>query len=135
MNTLSSHLPLQQALKEGTKELSLSLPGDCTRTTKPETLVAATGACSSDCQAFEILAQVSWMQPLFWKGHPAPPSWAPDVGGLGMYSKPEGLPQAKPSGPSNASRSTHQNTDTSFPNQETLTSQSSNPTHWVKSPQ
>ena len=31
--------------------------------------------------------------------------------------------------------STHQNTDTSFPNQETLTSQSSNPMHWVKSPQ
>ena len=29
----------------------------------------------------------------------------------------------------------HKNTDTSFPNQETLTSQSSNPTHWVKSPQ
>ena len=25
---------------------------------------------------------------------------------------------------------THQNTDTSVPNQETLTSQSSNPTHW-----
>ena len=31
--------------------------------------------------------------------------------------------------------STHQNTDTSFPDQETLTSQSSNPTHWVKPPQ
>ena len=31
--------------------------------------------------------------------------------------------------------STHQNTDTSFPNQETLTSQSSNPTHWAKSSQ
>ena len=29
----------------------------------------------------------------------------------------------------------HQNTDTSFPNQETLTNQSSNPTHWVKPPQ
>ena len=103
--SLLSHLPLQQALKEGTKELSLCLPGDCTRTTKPETLVVATGSCSSDRQAFERLAQVSWMQPLFWKGHPAPPSWAPDVGGLGTYSKPEGLPQAGPSGPSNASRS------------------------------
>ena len=31
--------------------------------------------------------------------------------------------------------STHQNTDTSFPNQETLTSQSSNTIHWVKSSQ
>ena len=31
--------------------------------------------------------------------------------------------------------STYQNTDTSFPKQETLTTQSSNPTHWVKSPQ
>ena len=48
--TLLSHLPLQQALKEVTKGLSLCLPGDCTRTTKPETLVAATGVCSSDCQ-------------------------------------------------------------------------------------
>ena len=27
---------------------------------------------------------------------------------------------------------THQNTEASFPNQETLTSQLSNPTHWVK---
>ena len=33
------------------------------------------------------------------------------------------------------SSSTHQNTDTSFPSQETLTSQSSNPTHWEKPPQ
>ena len=31
--------------------------------------------------------------------------------------------------------SMHQNTDASFPNQETLTSQSSNPTHWEKHPQ
>ena len=30
------------------------------------------------------------------------------------------------------SSSTHQNTDASFPNQETLTSQLFNPTHWVK---
>ena len=30
------------------------------------------------------------------------------------------------------SRSMHQNTDTSFPNQETLTIQLSNPTHWEK---
>jgi len=45
------------------------------------------------------------MQPLFWKGHPAPPSWAPAVAGLGTYSKPKGLPRARPSGPSNASRS------------------------------
>ena len=29
----------------------------------------------------------------------------------------------------------HQNTDTSFPNQETLMSQLSNPTHWEKPPQ
>ena len=29
----------------------------------------------------------------------------------------------------------HQNTDTSFPNQEILTNQLSNPTHWVKPPQ
>ena len=33
------------------------------------------------------------------------------------------------------SSSTHQNTDASFPNQETLTSQSSNLTHWEKPPQ
>ena len=33
------------------------------------------------------------------------------------------------------SSSMHQNTDASFPNQETLTSQSSNPTHWEKPPQ
>ena len=33
------------------------------------------------------------------------------------------------------SRSTHQNTDTSFPNQETLTSHSSNPTHSKEPPQ
>ena len=33
------------------------------------------------------------------------------------------------------SSSTHQNTDASFPNQETLTNQSSNPTLWVKPPQ
>ena len=33
------------------------------------------------------------------------------------------------------SSSTHQNTDTSFPNLETLTSQSSKPSHWVKPPQ
>ena len=32
------------------------------------------------------------------------------------------------------SSSMHQNTDASFPNQETLTSQSSNPTHWEKPP-
>ena len=30
------------------------------------------------------------------------------------------------------SSSMHQNTDASFPNQETSTNQSSNPTHWVK---
>ena len=35
----------------------------------------------------------------------------------------------------NKSISTHHNTDTSFPNQETLTNELSNPTHWVKSPQ
>ena len=29
----------------------------------------------------------------------------------------------------------HQNTDANFPNQETGTSQSSNPTHWEKPPQ
>ena len=33
------------------------------------------------------------------------------------------------------SSSMHQNTNESFPNQETLTSQSSNPTHWEKPPQ
>ena len=33
------------------------------------------------------------------------------------------------------SSSMYQNTDASFPNQETLTSQSSNPTHWEKPPQ
>ena len=32
------------------------------------------------------------------------------------------------------SSSTHQNTNASLPNQETLTSQSSNATHWVKRP-
>ena len=32
------------------------------------------------------------------------------------------------------SSSMHQNTDTSFPNQETLASQLSNPTHWEKTP-
>ena len=48
--TLLSHLPLQQALKKGTEGLRLCLPGDCTRTTKPETLVAATGNCSPDHQ-------------------------------------------------------------------------------------
>ena len=31
--------------------------------------------------------------------------------------------------------STHQNTNTSFPNQETLTNQSSNPTNWEEPPQ
>ena len=33
------------------------------------------------------------------------------------------------------SSSMHQNTDASFPNRETLTSQLSNPTDWVKPPQ
>ena len=33
------------------------------------------------------------------------------------------------------SSSTHQNTKASFPKQETLTSQSSKPTHWEKPPQ
>lgn len=43
------------------------------------------------------------MQPLSWKGHPAPPPWVSAVGGPSIYSKTEGLLRAIPSGSSNVS--------------------------------
>lgn len=45
--------PLQQVLKKGTGGAPPVPPRDCTRTTKPETLVAATGTYSQITQSFK----------------------------------------------------------------------------------